>query len=86
MYVDPERRGHRASPPAILRALEDDARVARLDPAGARDRNDQQPDAMRFYEREGYTRDPALRLLRRRRLSRSASRRCCDSTTTLEAS
>ncbi len=56
MYVVPERRGSGVSA-AILRALE----------AAARDRGwtrllletgDRQPDAIRFYEREGYERIP----------------------------
>ena len=53
MYVIPERRGTGVSR-AILSALEGEARGrgwSRL----VLETGDQQPDAMRFYEREGYT-------------------------------
>jgi len=53
MYVIPERRGTGVSG-AILNALEGEARGrgwSRL----VLETGDQQPDAMRFYEREGYT-------------------------------
>jgi len=56
MYVIPERRGTGVSR-AILSALEGEARGrgwTRL----VLETGDQQPDAMRFYEREGYTRIP----------------------------
>ncbi|MEP6842783.1 MAG: GNAT family N-acetyltransferase, partial [Pseudolysinimonas sp.] len=56
MYVIPERRGSGVST-AILTSLEDEARGRgwrRL----VLETGDQQPDAMRFYEREGYTRIP----------------------------
>ncbi len=56
MYVVPERRGTGVST-AILSALEGEARSrgwSRL----VLETGDQQPDAMRLYEREGYTRIP----------------------------
>jgi len=56
MYVIPERRGTGVST-AILSALESEAR----DRGWSRlvlETGDQQPDAMRLYEREGYTRIP----------------------------
>jgi putative acetyltransferase len=56
MYVVPDRRGTGVST-AILSALEGEARGrgwARL----VLETGDQQPDAMRLYEREGYTRIP----------------------------
>ena len=56
MYVIPERRGTGIST-TILRALEDAARGLgwqRL----VLETGDEQPDAMRFYEREGYTAIP----------------------------
>jgi len=56
MYVEPEHRGSGVAT-AVLRALEK--------AAGAQGWNrlvletgDRQPDAIRFYEREGYTRIP----------------------------
>ena len=56
MYVIPERRGTGIST-TILRALENEARGL-----GWRrvvlETGDEQPDAMRFYEREGYTAIP----------------------------
>ncbi|QGN50534.1 GNAT family N-acetyltransferase [Micromonospora sp. WMMC415] len=56
MYVDPSARGTGVAT-AILRALEDAARAA-----GVRtlllETGTAQPDAMRFYEREGYRRIP----------------------------
>ncbi|TAJ50301.1 MAG: GNAT family N-acetyltransferase [Herbiconiux sp.] len=54
MYVAPHARGRGVST-AILRAIEDEARamgLARL----VLETGSAQPDAMRFYEREGYTR------------------------------
>ncbi|MBF4572868.1 GNAT family N-acetyltransferase [Herbiconiux sp. VKM Ac-1786] len=54
MYVHPDARGQGVST-AILRALEEEARelgVARL----VLETGTEQPDAMRFYEREGYER------------------------------
>lgn len=56
MYVIPERRGTGVST-AVLSALEGEARSrgwSRL----VLETGDQQPDAMRLYEREGYTRIP----------------------------
>jgi putative acetyltransferase len=56
MYVVPERRGSGAAR-AILRHLEVEARSRgwhRL----VLETGDAQPDAIRFYEREGYTRIP----------------------------
>jgi putative acetyltransferase len=56
MFVTPTRRGSGVST-AILRALEDQGRSrgwSRL----VLETGDQQPDAIRFYEREGYTRIP----------------------------
>ena len=56
MYVVPERRGTGVST-ALLSALEGEARGrgwGRL----VLETGDQQPDAMRLYEREGYTRIP----------------------------
>jgi GNAT superfamily N-acetyltransferase len=56
MYVVPAARGTGLST-AILRALEEEARalgVTRL----LLETGEGQPDAMRFYEREGYTRIP----------------------------
>ena len=56
MFVLPAYRGTGAST-AILRALEDEARSlgwTRL----VLETGDRQPDAIRFYEREGYTRIP----------------------------
>jgi GNAT superfamily N-acetyltransferase len=56
MFVLQARRGSGVST-SILRALEKDARArgwARL----VLETGDQQPDAIRFYEREGYTRIP----------------------------
>jgi putative acetyltransferase len=56
MYVVPERRGTGISV-AILRALEEEARTR-----GIRslllETGTEQPDAMRFYEREGYAKIP----------------------------
>lgn len=56
MYVIPERRGTGISV-AILRALEDEARARGWDRV-VLETGDRQPDAMRLYEREGYTRIP----------------------------
>jgi GNAT superfamily N-acetyltransferase len=57
MYVVPGRRGSGVAP-FVLRALETFA----ADALGWRrlvlETGDQQPDAIRFYEREGYTRIP----------------------------
>ncbi|SDZ51235.1 GNAT family N-acetyltransferase [Herbiconiux ginsengi] len=56
MYVAPEARGTGVST-AILRAIEDEARalgVACL----LLETGTEQPDAIRFYEREGYARIP----------------------------
>ena len=56
MFVRPEHRGNGVST-AILRALETAARERdwqRL----VLETGDRQPDAIRFYEREGYTRIP----------------------------
>lgn len=56
MYVVPERRGTGIST-TLLSALEDEARSrgwTRL----VLETGDRQPDAMRLYEREGYTRIP----------------------------
>lgn len=58
MYVHPEARGKGVST-ALLRAIEDEARllgVARL----VLETGTEQPDAMRFYEREGYERIEAF--------------------------
>jgi putative acetyltransferase len=52
MYVVPERRGSGVSV-AILRALEDEAR-ARGWRSLVLETGTEQPDAIRFYEREGY--------------------------------
>lgn len=59
MFVIPERRGSGAAS-AILRELE---RLARTELAWDRlvlETGDRQPDAIRFYEREGYTRIPSF--------------------------
>ncbi len=56
MYVIPERRGTGVSV-AILRALEDEAR-ARGIRSLLLETGTEQPDAIRFYEREGYERIP----------------------------
>ena len=56
MYVIPERRGTGLSV-AILSALEDEARGRGWDRV-VLETGDRQPDAMRLYEREGYTRIP----------------------------
>ena len=56
MYVVPERRGTGASV-VLLRGLEDAARVRGWDRL-VLETGIEQPDAMRFYEREGYTRIP----------------------------
>lgn len=56
MYVAPHARGRGVST-AVLRAIEDEARgmgLTRL----VLETGSAQPDAMRFYEREGYTRIP----------------------------
>lgn len=56
MYVIPERRGTGISI-AILLALESQARARGWDRV-VLETGDRQPDAMRLYEREGYTRIP----------------------------
>lgn len=56
MYVVPERRGTGISI-ALLTALEGDARGRGWDRV-VLETGDRQPDAMRLYEREGYTRIP----------------------------
>lgn len=53
MYVAPERRGSGVAS-AILRHLEVEARSRAWDRL-VLETGDEQPDAMRFYEREGYT-------------------------------
>ena len=53
MYVIPERRGTGVST-ALLTALEGEARGRSWDRL-VLETGDQQPDAVRFYEREGYT-------------------------------
>jgi GNAT superfamily N-acetyltransferase len=53
MYVVPERRGTGVAR-AILRHLEVEARSRGWDRL-VLETGDEQPDAMRFYEREGYT-------------------------------
>ena len=56
LYVAPQARGRGVST-AVLRAIEDEARgmgLTRL----VLETGSAQPDAMRFYEREGYTRIP----------------------------
>jgi putative acetyltransferase len=56
MYVIPERRGTGISV-AMLTALESEARNRGWDRV-VLETGDRQPDAMRLYEREGYTRIP----------------------------
>jgi putative acetyltransferase len=56
MYVLPNRRGSGVST-AVLRALEDAAKARGWDRL-VLETGDRQPDAIRFYEREGYTRIP----------------------------
>lgn len=56
MYVLPNRRGSGVST-AVLRALEDAARSRGWDRL-VLETGERQPDAIRFYEREGYTRIP----------------------------
>ena len=56
MYVLPERRGSGIST-AVLRALEDAARQRGWERL-VLETGERQPDAIRFYEREGYTRIP----------------------------
>ncbi len=56
MFVRPESRGTGVST-AILRALEADAAARGWDRV-VLETGDRQPDAVRFYEREGYTRIP----------------------------
>ena len=56
MYVLPNRRGSGVST-AVLRALEDAARERGWDRL-VLETGDRQPDAIRFYEREGYSRIP----------------------------
>jgi GNAT superfamily N-acetyltransferase len=56
MYVIPERRGTGVST-ALLSALEGEARGRGWDRL-VLETGDQQPDAMRLYEREGYIRVP----------------------------
>ncbi|WP_460887309.1 GNAT family N-acetyltransferase [Promicromonospora xylanilytica] len=52
MYVDPEARGTGAAT-SVLRALEDHARQRDVDTI-VLSTGTKQPDAIRFYEREGY--------------------------------
>lgn len=52
MYVDPEARGTGAAT-GVLRALEDHARQRGADTV-VLSTGTEQPDAIRFYEREGY--------------------------------
>lgn len=54
MYVSPEARGT-GTATSILRALEDHARRRGVDTLQL-STGDKQPDAIRFYEREGYRR------------------------------
>jgi len=56
MYVIPERRGTGVST-AVLTALEGEARSRGWDRV-VLETGDRQPDAVRLYEREGYTRIP----------------------------
>jgi putative acetyltransferase len=56
MYVVPHRRGAGVST-AILAHLEDEARRRGWERL-VLETGDEQPDAVRFYEREGYTRIP----------------------------
>lgn len=56
MYVIPDRRGTGIST-RMLTALEDEARALGWDRV-VLETGDRQPDAMRLYEREGYTRIP----------------------------
>lgn len=56
MYVAPAARGTGVST-AILRRLEDEARALGWDRL-VLETGEQQPDAMRFYEREGFSRIP----------------------------
>jgi putative acetyltransferase len=56
MYVVPERRGSGVAV-SILRALETDARTRGWERL-VLETGVEQPDAVRFYEREGYTRIP----------------------------
>ncbi len=56
MYVVPERRGTGVAT-VILRALEENARARGWERL-VLETGDRQPDAIRFYEREGYTRIP----------------------------
>jgi putative acetyltransferase len=58
MYVVPERRGTGVAR-AILRHLEVEAGARGWDRL-VLETGDEQPDAMRFYEREGYTAIPAF--------------------------
>jgi GNAT superfamily N-acetyltransferase len=57
MFVVPERRGSGAAA-FILRSLEDYARESLGWDRLVLETGDQQPDAIRFYEREGYARVP----------------------------
>jgi putative acetyltransferase len=56
MYVLPNRRGSGVST-VVLRALED-AALTRVWNRLVLETGDRQPEAIRFYEREGYTRIP----------------------------
>ena len=56
MYVIPERRGTGIST-AVLTALEEEARGRGWERV-VLETGDEQPDAVRFYEREGYTQIP----------------------------
>lgn len=57
MFVVPDRRGSGVAP-FVLQALEEHARAALGWNRLVLETGDQQPDAIRFYEREGYTRIP----------------------------
>ena len=58
MYVVPDRRGSGVSS-AVLRRLEEEARALGWERL-VLETGTEQPDAMRFYEREGFSRIPAF--------------------------